>query len=333
MNRRRLARTGAVISAVALLAGCGDGEEKTTTPELGERGTVLTTVKPEKQDLSNKISLNGKVQINPVFGVVSPVDGEVRYVQRQPSTTPASEPLWVATVWSDGHPNEVTIPKNSTMAGRLMNDRSVVTEGMPIVSARHAGYAIVADIDSAQAYRISGAVTSVQAQIKNGPGPFKCKARGTIAALPAGTIPEPPPPPSPTTGPSGAPAAPKPQPEPEQEAGSEGSEATGMQLVCTAPKSVKLINGAAVTLDVVTEKADDVLVLPVEAVAGSQGKGKVDIVGPDGTRKTVDVTLGLTDGKVVQIKKGLTGDESIAVPGPNLPAADPAEGGQPGMGG
>jgi hypothetical protein len=331
VNRRRLVRAGAVISAAVLLAGCGSSDEKVETPELGERGTVLTTVKPTRQDLSNQISLSGKVEINPVFGIVSPVDGEVRYVQRQPSTSPASEPVWVATVWQDGHPHEVTIPKNSTMAGRLMNDRATVTEGMPIVSARHAGYAIVADIDSAQAYRISGAVTSVQAQIKNGPGPFKCKARGTIAALPAGTIPEPPPP-SPAAGASGAPVQPK-TPEEQPQSVPEGSEATGIQLVCTAPKNVKLINGAAVTLDVITDKADDVLVLPVEAVAGTQGKGKVDVVGPDQTRKTVDVVLGLTDGKVVQIKKGLTGDESIAVPGPNLPAADPAKEPQPGSNG
>ncbi|WP_328471716.1 efflux RND transporter periplasmic adaptor subunit [Actinoplanes sp. NBC_00393] len=326
MNRRRLARSGVVMSALVLLAGCSSGEETAQTPGLEERGTVQTTVKPTKQDLSNQISLAGKVAINPVFGIVSPVDGEVRYVQRQPSTKASTEKVWVATVWQDGHPNEVTIPANSTMAGRLMEDRSTVTEGMPIVSARHAGYAIVADIDSEQAYRISGAVKSVSAQIKNGPGPFKCKARGTIAALPAGSIPEPPPSPDPTSGPSGAPV---PKPEAEAPAAPEGSEATGMQLVCTAPKNVKLINGAAVTLDVITDKATDVLVLPVEAVAGTQGKGKVDVVGPDQTRTTVDVVLGLTDGKVVQIKKGLTGDETIAIPGPNLPTADPAQG-QPG---
>jgi hypothetical protein len=66
------------------------------------------------------------------------------------------------------------------------------------------------------------------------------------------------------------------------------------------------------------------MVLPVEAIAGTQGKGKVDVVGEDRTRKTVDVVLGLTDGKVVQIKKGLKGDETIAIPGPNLPTAPPA---------
>ncbi len=311
--------------SAALLAGCTSDRKTVETPGLEERGTVLTTVKAERRDLTNQISLTGKVGINPVFGVVAPVDGEIRYVQRKPSTTPSTTAVWVATIWKNGHPYEVTIPKNSVMAGRLMDDRATVEAGMPIISARHAGYGIVAEIDSAQAYRISGAVKSVRAQIKNGPGPFKCKARGTIAALPAGTIPEPPAPTPTTTDPS----APAPAPAAEAPAAEapEGSEETGLQLVCTPPADVKLINGAAVTLDVITGRADDALTLPVEAVAGTQGKGKVDVVDENRNRKTVDVVLGLTDGKVVQIKKGLTGEENIAIPGPNLPTA---AAGQPG---
>ncbi|MEU4688858.1 efflux RND transporter periplasmic adaptor subunit [Actinoplanes sp. NPDC023714] len=321
----RRQRAGAVTAAaVLLLAGCTSEQETAQTPGLEERGTVLTTVKAERQDLTNKISLAGKVAIDPVFGVVAPIGGEVRYVQRKPSAKPAEEALWVATVWKNGQPREVVIPKGSIMAGRLMEDRSTVAKGMPIVSARHSGYGIVANIDSAQAYRISGAVSSVTGQIKNGPGPFKCKPKGTIAALPAGTIPEPPPTTAPTTSPSGAPV------QPEQPVDvPEGSEATGLQLVCTPPPTVTLINGAEVTLEVVTGKAEDVMVLPVEAVAGTQGKGKVDVVDENQNRKTVDVTLGLTDGKVIEIKKGLTGEETIAIPGPNLPTAE-AQPGQPG---
>ncbi len=321
------ARTGVAVIAVAAVTGCTSGGEPVETPGLEPRGTVLTTVKPTRQDLTNRISLSGKVTINPVFGIVAPADGEVRYVQREPSATPAARPMWVATVWDDGTPRRVEIPKDSTMAGRLMEDRATVTKGMPVVSARHAGYGIVADIDSAMAYRISGSAKSVQGQIKNGPGPFRCDPLGTIAALPAGTIPEPPPP-SPAPQPSGAPA-PEPLPEEPPAGGGEGSEPTGLRLVCTAPDDVRLINGAAVTLDLVTGKATDVLVLPVEAIAGAQGRGKVDVVGPDRARRTVDVVLGLTDGKVVEIKKGLTGEETVAIPGPNLPTAAPGAEDQP----
>ncbi|WP_240670193.1 efflux RND transporter periplasmic adaptor subunit [Actinoplanes solisilvae] len=323
----------AVIIAAALCA-CDSSGEAPTTPGLEARGTVLTTVKPTRQDLSNKISLSGSVTINPVFGIVAPADGELRYLDKKPGTAPAPKPRWVATVYDDnGDPRKVMIPKDSILAGRLMDDRSDVTKGMPIVSAKHAGYGITAEIDSAQAYRISGAVTDVRAQIKNGPGPFSCTALGTIAALPAGTIPEPPPttPPTPGTGSSGAPVAPPVSDT--SNTGSSGSEATGMRLVCVPTSSVKLINGASVTLEVVTAKASKAMVLPVEAVAGVQGKGKVDIVGKDQQRKTVDVVLGLSDGKVVQIKSGLKGDETIAVPGPDLPTAAPVEGGPNGKGG
>ncbi len=324
MDRRRLLpRAGMAMSVVVVLAGCTSPAEDVRTPELEARGTVLTTVKPTRQDLTNRISLAGKVTINPVFGITAPKDGEIRYVQREPSTTPATRPLWVASIWDDGEPRQVMIPKDSTMAGRLMEDRATVTKGMPVVSARHAGYGIVAEIDSALAYRISGAAASVQGQIKNGPGPFECEPLGTIAALPAGTVPEPPPVETTTPPPGGQPDG-GPQREAPPAGGGEGSEPTGLRLVCTPADDVKLINGASVTLDMVTGKADNVLVLPVEAIAGTQGKGKVDVVGADRTRKTVDVVLGLTDGKVVEIKKGLKGDETIAIPGPNLPAAPPA---------
>ncbi len=312
--------------AAAVLCGCDSSEETVTTPGLEARGTVLTTVKPTRQDLSNQISLSGSVTINPVFGIVAPADGELRFLDKKAGTLADARPKWVATVWDDdGDPRKVMMPKGSILAGRLMDDRSDVTAGMPIVSAKHAGYGVVADIESAQAYRISGAITNVRAQIKNGPGPFACTALGTIAALPAGTIPAPVVVTTPTPGASGAPPVAQ-EPAPDEPADSGGSESTGMRLVCAPPAGVKLINGASVTLQVVTEKASKVLVLPVEAVAGVQGKGKVDIVGSDQQRKTVDVGLGLTDGKVVQIKSGLRGDETIAIPGPDLPAAEGAEG-------
>ncbi|MET0423101.1 MAG: efflux RND transporter periplasmic adaptor subunit [Actinoplanes sp.] len=331
----RLARTGVMMSAVAVLAGCTSSEESAETPGLEARGTVLTTVKPTRQNLSNQFSLAGKVTINPVFGISAPVGGELRYVDRQPSKVPATRPMWVASIWRNGIPRRVEIPKDSLLAGRLMEDRAEVVKGMPVISARHAGYGIVAEIDSAQAYRISGSVKTVRGQIKNGPGPFTCTALGTIAALPAGTIPEPPPP-SPQPTEPGEPIAKAPNDliTPDgSSGGAEGSEPTGLRLVCTAPDGVKLINGADVTLDVVTAKASNVMVLPVEAVAGVQGRGKVDVVDSKRNRKTVDVVLGLTDGKVVQIKSGLRGDETIAVPGPDLPTAPPAADGGGSSGG
>jgi hypothetical protein len=284
----------------------------------------MTTAKPARQDLANRVSLSGKVTMNPVFGLVAPVGGQVRYLDVRPPQATPTKPTRVATVSTGGKATNVEIPAGSTLAGRLVDDRSTVTPGMPIVSARLAGYGIVADIDGAQAYRIADAIASVQAQITNGPGPFACSVLGTIAALPGGTIPDPP-----AAQPSRAVNAPPDKQAvppvdtglPDQNRGTQPSDPTGLRLVCTAPAEVKLINGASVTLDVVTAKAVNVLVVPVEAVAGSQGRGKVDVLRPDRTRETRDVVLGLSDGKVVEIKSGLTGDETLAIPGPDLPPA------------
>ena len=327
MHRRLLLRVAGLALVLLAPTACTAAGAKADNPGLAPRGTTMTTVRPTRQDLANRVSLNGKVTLNPVFGLVSPVAGQVRYLDvTAPQSTP-TKPTKVATVKSaDGKSHDVEVPAGAVFAGRLVDDRSTVTAGMPIVSARRVGYGIVADIDGGQAYKISDSLGSVQAQIKSGPGPFACAVLGTIAALPAGTIPAPAAPKAsapPSAGPIGGVLQPGDTAQP--------SDATGLRLVCTAAADVRLINGAAATLEVVTAKATNVLVLPVEAVAGLQGNGKVDVVKPDGTKETRDVVLGLTDGKVVEIKSGLTGTETIAVPGPNLPAAPPDNNTQPGL--
>ncbi|HEY0639215.1 MAG TPA: efflux RND transporter periplasmic adaptor subunit [Pseudonocardiaceae bacterium] len=319
-------RTCVGVAAAALLAGCGGGPGPDPLPELAPRGTTMTTATLERQDLTSTVSLSGKVVVNPVFGLVAPLDGQVRYLEvRPPAGTPV-KPTRVANVWAAGKPTPVEVPAGAVFAGRLADDRSTVTAGMPIVSAKHVGYGIVAEVTGEQAYQLSDSLTSVRAQISNGPGPFDCSVLGTIAALPAGTIPRPEPEPpaeEPAEGETAPPVAAPPAPE--QPA---PSEATGLRLVCVAPVGVKLINGAAVTVEVVTASVTQALVAPVEAVAGRQGAGQVDVLDADGSRRTVQVELGLTDGRVVEIKAGLTGTETLAVPGPSLPAAP----GEPGAG-
>ena len=310
MRRYLLAAVMAVL--VAPLVACGGDGPSATTPGMAPRGTQMTTTKPARQDLTNKISLTGKVEMNPVYGLASPIDGEIRYFDVQPSTATPTRATGVANVWANNKATRVDVPAGSNFAGRLVDDRAKVTAGMPIVSARYAGYGIVADIDAANAYKIVDALATVRVQIQSGPGPFGCSVLGTIAALPAGTIPEPP-------APDPAEGDPATQPQTNPNPAGQGSAATGMRLVCAAPADVKLINGAGATLEIVTASVTNVMVLPVEAVAGSQGKGQVDVMQPDGTRKTVEVELGLTDGKVIEIRSGLTGDEEVAVPGPNLP--------------
>lgn len=328
-----MVRRVVLAAAVTLLAatGCSGDSEDPVTPGLDDRGTVTTTVTPTRQDLTDRLSLTGKVVINPVFGIVSPTDGEVHYYNVPwPKSTPTS-PVRAANVWLGGKKTQVDIPAGSTFAGRLVRDYSTVVTGMPILSARWAGYGIVAEITPEDAYRVADNLTTVRAQITNGPGPFDCAVLGTIAALPGGTIPEP------------APFIPDPNDSPEVQAQKQAaydqaaaanepyrpapSESTGMRVVCLPPAGTRLINGVDATVEVVSASSANALVLPVAAVAGRQGTGRVTVVLADGTTEEREVGLGLTDGEYIEITSGLTGDETIAVPGPNLPQAPEGEGG------
>jgi hypothetical protein len=328
LTRVLTAASGVVLAGV-LASSCSSAAPAEQNPELAPRGTAMSTVTPGHQDLANTMSLTGQVTMNPVFGIVAPVAGQVRYLTvKAPDHTP-TVPTRVGTVWRDGVPHALEIRAGATFAGRLTDDRATVTAGMPVASAKLGGYGIVAEIDGKHAYQIAGHLASVRAQIDNGPGPFPCRALGTIAALPAGTVPPPAPPRKPaippSSGASAPPAAPQPPPVEQEAAVPEGSEATtGLRLVCTAPPRTRLINGASVTLEVVTARAENALVVPVEAVAGGQGRGQVEVVESGGRRRVADVVLGLTDGKVIQVRSGLKGTETLSVPGPNLPPGPPA---------
>jgi hypothetical protein len=329
--KQRCVRAGVSLSALVLAAACTTSEATEPPPGLAQRGTVMTTVTPTRQNLTNSVSLSGVVTMNPVFGLVAPVAGQMRYLDVKPATATPTKPTRIGAVWANGKPNNVEVPAGATFSGRLVDDKSTVTAGMPIASAKLAGYGIVAEISSDKAYQIADGLTGITAQIKNGPGPFPCAVLGTIAALPAGTIPAPPPADPPAdqqqqNGPGNSTAAvPPPADQAPQEETPEGSSASGLRLVCTAPGDAKLINGAAATLKIVTQTATNALVVPVEAVAGGQGKGTVEIVKGDGSTALVEVVLGLTDGQVIEVKSGLTGDEKLSVPGPNLPPAPDAE--------
>ena len=94
--RRAGARSRSMV--VVGLAGCSKGAD-VPDPGLAARGTTMTTVKPTRQDLSNAVSLSGKVTLNPVFGIVAPVAGQVRYLDVPPATATPTKPTKVANVY------------------------------------------------------------------------------------------------------------------------------------------------------------------------------------------------------------------------------------------
>src|SRR5215212_5013911 len=95
--RRQVSGSIAAVLALVSLAACTDsGGDQVTTPGLAPRGQVMTTVKPTRQDLTNKVSLTGKVELSPTFGLAAPIDGEIRYLNVTPPTGTPTKAMKVA---------------------------------------------------------------------------------------------------------------------------------------------------------------------------------------------------------------------------------------------
>src|SRR5690242_1320734 len=118
---RLLFRVGGLAVVFAVLSACGAAGAKTDPPGMAPRDTTMTTVKPSHQDLANTVSLAGKVTMSPVFGLVAPVAGQVRFVDVKPPTGTPTRPTRVATVVAGGKSYPVEVPAGAVFAGRLVD--------------------------------------------------------------------------------------------------------------------------------------------------------------------------------------------------------------------
>jgi multidrug efflux pump subunit AcrA (membrane-fusion protein) len=95
------------------------------------------------------------------------------------------------------------------------------------------------------------------------------------------------------------------------------------------PAGVTVFPGMAATVRIEAGVAQGVLVVPVTAVQGAVQKGNVWVVGDDGSQEQRAVTLGLTDGELVEVRDGLSEGEQVLQ---FVPVSDDTVD-EPGMGG
>jgi multidrug efflux pump subunit AcrA (membrane-fusion protein) len=69
--------------------------------------------------------------------------------------------------------------------------------------------------------------------------------------------------------------------------------------------------GMAASVAVQAGTATDVLTLPITAVQGSVRAGNVWVLGEDGAPVETPVTLGLTDGQLIEVTGGVTEGQSV----------------------
>jgi membrane fusion protein, multidrug efflux system len=167
---------------------------------------------------------------------------------------------------------------------------------------------VTATLTQAQQFRLLAPPATAEVRVQGGPAPFTCTGL-TLGAPPAGDDdPEgtAPPPVGPGTG------------------GTAGTAAR-----CAVPAGVTVFAGMGATVEVQAGTAENVLVVPVTAVQGSVQTGNVWVVAADGSEEQRAVTLGLSDGDVIEVREGLAEGEQVLqfVPVPDDTPIDPMTGG------
>jgi hypothetical protein len=155
-----------------------------------------------------------------------------------------------------------------------------------VVAGRDDGLEVVAVVAPELLYRFYEEPVEVVARIDRGPAPFVCPF--VAIGPPEGSAP---------------------------------SVDTPVELRCRVPDDVRAFAGVRVDLAVTTAEVTDALVVPVTAVEGTADTGRVTVVLPSGEEVDREVTLGITDGVVVEVIAGL--DESDAVLDPPRGLFDP----------
>jgi multidrug efflux pump subunit AcrA (membrane-fusion protein) len=209
--------------------------------------------------------------------------------ERDPVTTTDDEGDQVVTP-RDPLVSTVTVraPAAGTLTTLDVLEDQVVAVGDPVGSISPGTLSVTATLTQADQFRLLSAPSTADVTVQGGPAPFTC-AGLTLGAVPA----------APGTGQTVDPAA-----DPADAGG-------GTSARCAVPLGTPVFAGMAATVAVRAGTATDVLTLPITAVQGSVRAGNVWVVGDDGTPVETPVTLGLTDGQLIEVTGGLTEGQTV----------------------
>jgi hypothetical protein len=181
-----------------------------------------------------------------------------------------------------GGQGELALPPGLELTRALIRPGRHVPQNFPLAQAQAAGFALVAQLSESAAVRLYSVPVQATGQIKDGPGPFACPLADRV---------------------------------PHQLSTSDG---VSLSLTCLVPPDLTVFAGMPALMAVVTASAKDVVLLPIEAVAGSTQHGRVWLVDTGGNRRLQDVQLGITDGIQIEIRSGVRPGDSVLVPAPDL---------------
>lgn len=262
------------------------------------------TVSPTKADITNTVSVNGNIENDPSTVVKATGAGTVNYIAVSDGTYVEAGAMILqvrdqkndsdnslATGDEEIRPTptytytDITAPASGTLhLSALLGQRFDIGDQLGTIAP--STYSAVATLNADQLYRIQETPSEATVTITNGPAPFTCS--GLKIVTPDTT-----------------------QKNTNQQG--ETQQSTGIQARCAIPADQKVFPGLGLKMDIVAGSATDVLTLPISAVEGRFQSGFVYLPASDGAGKPEKkpVTLGLTNGEIVEIKEGLTESDSV----------------------
>ena len=286
-----------------------------------------------RRTVENMLTLQGTIQVDPPVTAKADHDGVVNhFFFPAGAKVKVGEPIFqIKSEEAAGGDDEdeakpkvryynVLASRSGRISGFSKELEDPVTKGDAVATIRLDTFRATGLIDPVDQYRLLKMPRSAQVSITGGPKPFDCgelaigDPSASTGSGDAGTDDGDDMQPSAYSGPG------------EGEGGGDGG--GGASITCRVPEDVRVFDGLNMTMSINAGRAEDVLVVPITAVRGLVGTGTVWVL-EDGEPTQRRVRLGLSDGQVVEIRKGLKEGEEILE---FVPGASPDEMGGEEMG-
>lgn len=168
-------------------------------------------------------------------------------------------------------------------------------------------FSVSGSLSPEQQYRLMNQPTDALVTIAGGPAPFTCTGLTITTPLPGADTAK-----NDGSTPGGG------------GAGGGGGGSTTTTVRCPIPAEITVFSGLAAELTIAGGKVENVVVVPTTAVKGAAQTGTVWVSTPDGGTEERAVSLGLSDGRSIQVTAGLAEGEEVLEFAPG--AAPPADG-------
>ncbi|TAP27013.1 hypothetical protein [Arthrobacter sp. S41] len=336
---------GALI-AVSLVKLAFSGSSPQADDQLYPTGEIpAETVVAQKDTIKNTLSVPGTIELVDSLPFTSPSTGVVNWTFVQVGTNVSqgdrifqirveSSPEPTTTEDSsaeDQQPSDVSGEPETTSPETTVSYHDVyapaagkiaamdfkigddVEKGANLGTVQPQGFHAVGTIKALDRYRIMNETLEATVSITGGPEPFTCGNLNIGDSASKNAAPE-------STEEDAETNIPSDDSQSEPNSGSE--------ISCDIPEDVVVLDGLDMTMEIDAGSAENVLTVPVTSVRGLVGKGAVWRLNDEGKEVRTEVELGVTDGKVVEVRSGLKADAEVLR---YVPGSAPAPEVEPGM--